>query len=116
MFRLTQIPRKIIAVLMAGLLLWTLSAEAWSDWIEHERSHDAAFAAPADEDHSQPGQLPAHECHCCHACHHLQLYAASIAGLPTIPAALPKPAPLTAAMDDSAPNLLYHPPRPATPA
>jgi hypothetical protein len=110
MFRLSQPLRKLFAVLMAAALLWSLGAEACSDWIEHERSHAAALGDPGDGDHSAPGSPAGHD-KGCHACHHLQVLLAPAVLVPAMTATLPRPAPPAIARDGSAPDLPFHPPR-----
>jgi hypothetical protein len=113
MFQLSRTLRRLLAILTAATLLWSAGAEACSDWIEHERSHAAALGEAGNGDRSAPA-APAEHDKGCHACHHLQAHLAPAVLVPAIAAALPRPAPPAIAGHDSAPDLLYHPPRPTT--
>jgi hypothetical protein len=113
MFQLRGNLRRFFAIFTAATLLWSVGAEACSDWIDHERSHAAALGDAGDGDRSPP-VAPAEHDKGCHACHHLQAHLAPAVLVPAIPAALPRPAPPAIAIHDSAPDLLYHPPRPTT--
>jgi hypothetical protein len=113
MFQLSRNLRRLLAILTAATLLWSVGAEACSDWIDHERSHAAALGDAGDDDRSAPA-APAEHHKGCHACHHLQAHLAPAVLVPAIAAALPRPTPPAIASHDSAPDLLYHPPRPTT--
>jgi hypothetical protein len=110
MFRSSRTFRKLFAVLMAAALLWSIGAEACSDWIEHELSHSAAFVDGDDGDHSTSA-APARHDHGCHASHHLQIHLAAAVVVPAIKATLPLPMPPLIARRATAPDLPYHPPR-----
>jgi hypothetical protein len=113
MFQLSRTLRRILALLTAAALQWSVGAEACSDWIDHERSHTAALGDAGAGDRSKPA-APAEHDKGCHACHHLQAHLAPAVLVPAITAALPRPAPPAIASHDSAPDLPYHPPRSTT--
>jgi hypothetical protein len=110
MFHLSRTLRQVLALLMASALLWSVGAEACSDWIEHEQAHTASSGTWGDGDQS-PRPSPAEHDKSCHACHHLQAHLAPAVLVRVTAVALPRPGAHITTRLKSAPDRPYHPPR-----